>query len=577
MSLLARSTGYLFLVAYVLSVVFGENGIAAGGCAVVQAALLVVAYRWRGHYRSALVAQGLLTYLPIALFDPATDLDALLAATIALGPRWRWLGFGAVALASGPVHHGWHAGASTYLLASVGTAAIGLVIFSLLRLPGLVDRLGSTRDELTRVIRSEERLRVARDLRAGLGAQLVAVTEHLHRARVELAHTPDLAVRTADDAAERTRAIVAMMRRTAAAQHDLDLPAADPAPVSRTAPRLALATLAASMLALTANQVFEVERYPVANAIGGLTVSSLLLAQVVRPRLAGSLLWTQLVLTLAPLPWLGPFWALWLVPLAVAALLRERVAWLLVAVGALALRAVFTAPTGGLADRTSWVLLALEATLVLFGLARFHQLSMQLNRSRAALAARTAQLERLRLARDIHDLLGLTLSVLALKCDLIGELIARDSSRAESEIGQALRISADAQLEALALTDDRAARTLRGEFDSAAAILAAAIASVSIDYDDELPERADLVLAPVVREAVTNVLRHSTATRVEIRCRSRNRQVELNIHNDGVGAADTNGAGQGLRNMRARVLDAGGSFTTSIGDGEFRLAAALPC
>ncbi|MGW4247058.1 ATP-binding protein, partial [Nocardia sp. NPDC004722] len=114
------------------------------------------------------------------------------------------------------------------------------------------------------------------------------------------------------------------------------------------------------------------------------------------------------------------------------------------------------------------------------------------------------------------------------------------------------------------------------EFDSAAAVLTAAIASVSIDCDDELPERADRVLAPVVREAVTNVLRHSSATRVEIRCRSRNRQVRLDIHNDGVSAAEPGGGGQGLRNMRARVLDAGGSFTTSIGDGEFRLEAALP-
>ncbi|MGW4248062.1 histidine kinase, partial [Nocardia sp. NPDC004722] len=445
--MLARSTGYLFLVVYVLSVVFGGNGIAASACAIAQAALLVAADRWRGHYRSALLAQGLATYLPIVVFGPGTvDLDALLAATIALGPRGRWVGFGLVALASGPVHHGWHAGPATYLLASVGTAAIGLVIFSLLRLPGLVDRLDSTRDELTRVIRSEERLRVARDLRAGLGAQLVEVAELLHRVRADLTRAPGLAGRAAEEAAERTRAIVAMMRRTAAAQHELDLPARDTAPVTRTAPRLALATLAASMLALTANQVFEVDRYPAANALGGLTVSTLLLAQVIRPGLAGPLWWTQLVVTLAPLPWLGPYWALWLVPLAVAALLRERVAWASVAVGCLALRAVFTAPTGGLADRTGWVLLASEATLVLFGLARFHQLSVQLNRSRAALAARTAHLERLRLARDIHDLLGLTLSVLALKCDLIGELITRDPRRAESEIAQALRIAADARL-----------------------------------------------------------------------------------------------------------------------------------
>ncbi|MEV0461362.1 histidine kinase [Nocardia tengchongensis] len=581
MSLLSRSTGYLFLVAYVLSVVSGGSGIALACCAIGQAALLVVAHRRRGPHWPALIALTLLTYLPIPFFgSAAVDLDSLLAAAVLLmpGQRLRWFGFGVITLASGPAHYGLHAAGEAYLHAYVATAAVGLVLYSLLRLPDLVDQLGSTREELTEVIRTEERLRVARDLRAGLGEQLDAVAERLQRVRRELGESPDLACRTADDVADRTRTIVAMMRRTASAQRDLDTPSQDRAPVARSAPRLTLAALVASMLAITANQVLEVPQHQVVNAVGGLILSALLLAQVILPRFAVPLLWTQLVLTLIPLVWLGPAWCSWLCLLAVAALLRERAPWALAAVGLFALRAAFTEPAGALDDRTSWVLFALQATLSLFGLSRFHQLSVQLNRSRTELAARTAQLERLRLARDIHDLLGLTLSVLALKCDLIGELITRDPRRAESEIDQAIRIAADARFEALALTDDRAALSLRHEFDSARTILATAIATVSIDYDDDLPERADIVLAPVVREAVTNVLRHSTATRVEINCRSRDRQVELDIHNDGVREpATSNGSGQGLRNMRARVLDAGGSFTTSTCDGEFRLAAALPC
>lgn len=581
MSLLARSTGYLFLLPCVLPVVFGGNGIAIACCAVAQAVLLVTAHRRPGLNRPLLVAQAVATYLPIAFFGAATvELDGLLAAAIAMGPgpRSRWFAFGIVTVASGPLDYGWHASGTAYLHGAVGTAAVGLVLSSLLRLPELVDQLGSTQEDLTRVIRAEERFRVARDLRAGLGEHLRTVTDRLHQVRRELAESPDLAGRTADEVADRTRAIVAMMRRTAAAQYEVDRPSKDRAPVARLTPRLTLAALVASMLAISANQVMEVPQYQVLNAVGGLAFSTLLLAQVICARFAVPLLWAQLTLTLIPLPWLGPPWCSWLSLLAVAALLRQRVSWAVAAIGFFALRAVFTEPAGALAERTSWILLALQTTLVLFGLARFHQLSVRLNRSRSELAARTAQLERLRLARDIHDLLGLTLSVLALKCDLIGELISRDPRRAASEIDQALRITADAQFEALALTDDRAARSLRHEFDSARAILAIAIATVSIDYDDDLPERADTVLAPVVREAVTNVLRHSTATRVEIYCRSRNQNVELKIHNDGVGlVAASGGSGQGLRNMRARVLDAGGSFTTSTGDGEFRLAAAVPC
>ncbi|WP_067534260.1 sensor histidine kinase [Nocardia crassostreae] len=581
MSLLSRSIGYLFLVPCILPVVFGGNGIATACCAVAQAVLLVMAHRWPGPTRPVLVAQVVATYLPIAFFHTAAvDLDGLLAATVALGPgrRSRWLAFGAVVVAAGPLDHGLHASATAYLHAAIGTAAVGLVLSSLLRLPDLVDQLDSTQEELTRVIRAEERFRVARELRAGLGEQLLVVMDRLRLVRREMAESPDRACRTADDVADRTRTIVAMMRRTTATQRDFDRPATDRAPVARLAPRLTLAALVASLLAISANQVMEVPQYQVLNAAGGLAFSALLLAQVLRARFAVPLLRVQLALTVISLLWLGPSWCSWLSLLAVAALLRQRAPWVVAAIGFFALRAVFTEPTGALADRTSWVLLALQTILVLFGLSRFHQLSTQLNRSRAELATRTAHLERLRLARDIHDLLGLTLSVLALKCDLISELISRDPRRAASEIDQALRIAADAQFEALALTDDRAALSLRNEFDSARTILAAAIATVSIDCDDDLPERADTVLALVVREAVTNVLRHSTATRVEIHCRSRNQNVQMNIHNDGVGAtAAADGSGQGLRNMRARVLDAGGSFTTSTGEGEFRLEAAAPC
>ncbi len=578
MSLLSRSTGYLFLVVYVLSVVVGGNGIVTACCVVVQAILLVIAHRRRGPDRPVLVAQGVFSYLPIVLPAAGTvDLDWMLAATILVGPghRLRWFGFCVVTLASGPIHYGLHADAATYLHAYVATAAVGLVTYSLLRLPVLLDRLNSTQDELSRVVRTEERLRVARDLRSGLGTQIMTVLERLRRVRTEIAETPELARRTADDVADRTRSIVAVMRRTAAAQHELDTPSADPAPVARLAPRLALAALVASLIAMIANQVLEVPAHHLANGLGGVVISALLVAQVLRPRYATALLGLQALLTLVPLLWLGPAWCSWLTLLAVAALLRERVSWMLFAVGAIALRAVFAEPVGELTQPGGWVFMALEATLSLYGLARFRQLSLQLNQARSELAARTAQLERLRLARDIHDLLGLTLSVLALKCDLIAELITRDPRRAATEIEQALRIAADAQVEAQALIDDRAALSVRREVDSARTILAAAIATVSIDCDDDLPERVDIVLAPVVREAVTNVLRHSAATRVGIDCRNLNRLVQLHIHNDGV-CAEMNSHGQGLRNMRERVLDAGGSFAASVSDGEFRLEAAVP-
>lgn len=569
----------MFLLLFTLSVlVGGADPVIVAGC-VIQAGLLVLAQRRAESRRWVLPVQVLLTYLPIVLVGGSgANQSGLLAATVlwCLPARLRWPVFLLVAAGAGFAHQGWRADPAVFAYGVVTTAAVGMVVYSLLRLPELVDRLTSTQDELARVTLARERLQVARRLRAALGDQLTMVMKWLQVARRDLVAEPEQAREAVREAAATARRMTRSVRETAAAHDNSDARPRDTEPVARLAPRLTLFALAISLFAWTANQTLESTQYRLAIALGGAAISSLLLAQLRWPRYATPMLLVQAAIALIPLPWLGASWCVWLILLAAAILLTQRGPWALAAVaGLIALRGAYTEANDALAMRVGWVILAMEATLVLFGLSRFWQLSVELNRSRAELMRMTLQVERLRLARDMHDLLGLTLSVLTLKCDLITELIARDAERAAAEIEESLRIAAEARGDARAMVDDQAAMSLPRELRSAGAALADEDTVVHIEYDDDLPTGAGTVLAPVVREAITNILRHSTATRIEIQCRTRNSHVHLAIRNNGA-AEDDGSAGQGLRNMRTRVLNAGGSFTTSVRSGEFLLTAAVP-
>ncbi|QIS09683.1 sensor histidine kinase [Nocardia arthritidis] len=571
MSFLPRCTGYLFLILITVSVSMNGAGAVPAICCAAQAVLLVLAQRRSGGRAWILPIQLLVTYLPFALSTGAVNLDGLLAATVlwCLPLRWARFGFLLVVAVSGGIHGGRH----DYLYAAVTTAAIGLVVYVLLRLPILIDELRSSRHELAELTLARERLEATQRLRAALGDRLTSVIDLLQRARA--AADPLRARDAVGAAASATREIIGTVRQTAIRQGALTRLPPDSA-TSRLAPQLTLVALVVGLAGWTVIEAVEIGRPYWPTVLGGATMSILLLGQLFWPRWARRLLLVQAAATLAPLPWVGS-WSVWLMLLAVSALLSLSGMRAAIAVaGLFALRAAYSVPTSGLSGHGNWIIPAAEATLVLYGLARFRQLSVRLNEARAALVRMTLQVERLRIARDIHDLLGLTLSVLALKSDLVAELVVRDQDRAIAELDQALRIAANARTEAIALVDDNTARSLRHELRLAAQALAAACGDVDVAYDEDLPERAGAVLAPVVREAVTNVLRHSAATRVAIECRRHDGQLRLRIHNNGA-TGEPDSDGQGLRNMRARVTGAGGSFAASGTGDEFLLTALIPC
>jgi two-component system, NarL family, sensor histidine kinase DesK len=171
--------------------------------------------------------------------------------------------------------------------------------------------------------------------------------------------------------------------------------------------------------------------------------------------------------------------------------------------------------------------------------------------------------ERERIARDLHDVLGHTLSVITLKSELAGKLIDRDPQRAGKEIREVEQISRQA------LTDVRDAirgyrsKGLVAELAQAKTTLETAGLAVQCDAATtvKLPAMQESVLSLAVREAVTNVVRHSQARSCRMRLEQQNGSCRLEIHDDGCGSS--NGEGNGLRGMRERVEMIGGTLNRS--------------
>ena len=182
--------------------------------------------------------------------------------------------------------------------------------------------------------------------------------------------------------------------------------------------------------------------------------------------------------------------------------------------------------------------------------------------------------ERERIARDLHDLMGHTLSVLALKSELACRLIERDPPRARAELEELQRISRSALSEVREAVSGYRKSCLSEELASAR--LALESADIRFDYhlpDAPLGERDEGLLAMVVREASTNVLRHSGASRCQLSFNCHGKTVELDFSDNGCAGAVNEG--NGMRGIRERVEQAGGDVKWFAENG-LRLQVRLP-
>jgi signal transduction histidine kinase len=194
------------------------------------------------------------------------------------------------------------------------------------------------------------------------------------------------------------------------------------------------------------------------------------------------------------------------------------------------------------------------------------------------LGVRAADDERLRLARDLHDLLGHSLALITIKSQLARRLLPpADRSRAAGEIADIERVARESLQDVRHAVDGYRQPTLGSALAGARAALAAAGIDSTIDATTEsLPTAVDATLAWAVREGVTNVIRHSQAAMCSIRLTREPSEASLEITDNGA-ASGAAAAGNGLRGLQERAAARGGHADAGpLPDGGFRVFVSVP-
>jgi two-component system sensor histidine kinase DesK len=223
--------------------------------------------------------------------------------------------------------------------------------------------------------------------------------------------------------------------------------------------------------------------------------------------------------------------------------------------------------------------------LVVVGFSQYERTSRELRMAQAEVARVATDVERARIARDLHDLLGHSLSMIALKTELARRLLERDPARAATELADVEEVVRTS------LRDVRQAVAGYRQVDLEAELAGARVALVAAGFEvllerpeDPLDPATDSLLGWVVREGVTNVVRHSGGAQCSISIERLVRgDVRLEILDDGPsplpggsGRASV-GTGRGLRGVRERVTLAGGSVESGPrAEGGYRLAVTVP-
>ncbi|MFJ6480612.1 MULTISPECIES: sensor histidine kinase [unclassified Streptomyces] len=204
----------------------------------------------------------------------------------------------------------------------------------------------------------------------------------------------------------------------------------------------------------------------------------------------------------------------------------------------------------------------------------------ELDRSREVQARLAVAEERLRFGRDLHDVMGRNLAVIALKSELAVQLARRGRPEAVEQMIEVQRIARESQREVRDVVRGYREADLSVELEGARGVLSAAGMDCRVDFrpDRELPSEVQSALGWVVREATTNVLRHGDAQRCRIRLTApESGPVTLVVENDGAPEAPAGPPGSGLAGLRERLAVLEGTLEAGlVGDGRFRLRAEIP-
>ncbi|MGW2614781.1 sensor histidine kinase [Streptomyces sp. NPDC001500] len=228
------------------------------------------------------------------------------------------------------------------------------------------------------------------------------------------------------------------------------------------------------------------------------------------------------------------------------------------------------------------LLLVLLIGFAMTGVSQLVRTTVELRKARATVAQLAANEERLRLARDLHDLLGHSLSLITLKSELAGRMLPDHPDKAAQQVADIEQVSRQALVDVReAVTGYRRPR-LASELAGAEVALTAAgvVAAIPAEPDLEgVPEESESALAWALREAITNVVRHSGATRCTVDVVRRQTLdgpvVELSVEDDGSGGSGM-GPGNGLTGLTERLEKANGALDAGRLKKGFRLTARVP-
>jgi two-component system, NarL family, sensor histidine kinase DesK len=287
----------------------------------------------------------------------------------------------------------------------------------------------------------------------------------------------------------------------------------------------------------------------------------------------------------------GPAW-LWLfigVSAIAGVLLPMRSAFAAIVLFTLLPLIITIGMNGGIAGVDWWWLIALMLLvrglgLDMIGVSRMGSAIRELHTARRELARLKVEEERLRLARDLHDLLGQTLSMITLKSELARHLVKEEPDRCERELVEIERVARQTLREVREAVAGYRQPRLESELDGARQLLEAARIDARLELSTgELPPAIDAVMAWTVREGVTNVIRHSRARHCLIRLVQENGRAYAEVINDGGTrflAESTTRQGLGLAGLRERVSTFGGHMEVGplnlSGTDHFRLVVELP-
>ncbi|MEV4896502.1 histidine kinase [Nonomuraea sp. NPDC055795] len=542
-----------------------------------------------GGWPWTLAVQVVLTGTGLLLF-PATwygNTGFLAAAMLLLFRRpWpKWGGFALVLAAQFASTLTVRPMVTEGLYVAIGqTAFVGIALYGVVRLTDLIADLRGTQAGLAAAVVARERLAFAEELNERVGAGLERVVGHgeavlaaedRERARHEL----DTGLSTARLALTEVRSVSRTTREAARSR-----PVAADLTI-RVASVLVVVTILLMIVPRELRQVTLATPPPGLLALFGASLV-LMVGLHLRACLRTDRYWpwvlaALVLVTYLPSLALGP--KLWYVaaylPGAALALVPGRLRWVVAAaamLGDLYYHAAITGWADNALDTAYGLVYIAERALIVYALWRMARLAAQIHEARMELARVEVARERLRFARDLHDLLGYGLSVVVLKAELAVRLLGRDPAAARRELSDGLDAARQVLSDIDSVTSGYSTIALADEIASARAVLAAAGVELIADVSAaRLPDTHDAVLATVLREAVTNVLRHSDARHGTLVLAVDDETVGLRLANDGV-RAPAREPGSGLGNLRERVEILGGQLSVETGPDTFALAAALP-